>query len=778
MKKLICWLVATGLILVATAVLLDHFFPFPEQKLARPPSTRVLDRQGQALRYFLASDEMWRFPVTLDQVAPELITALIASEDRYFYYHPGINPFAVLRSLWLNLRHGRTISGASTIPMQVARLADPRPRTWAAKIIESWRAVQLSWHFSKEQILTWYLNLTPYGANVVGVGAASWYYFGKEADVLSLGEIALLTVLPRSPTRYNPVKNPDTARAVRDRVLRRFAQQKIFKSWRIAESLERPLLAKRVEIPRRAPHFSYWLYSGRPGQTVIRSTLDQRMQSITEQQVQNHIHVLRREAIGNVAVVVLDIKTRQVLAHVGSADFWDEVHQGQVDNCLSKRSPGSTLKPFLYALAFDQGHLIPDSVLLDVPTDFAGYTPENYGHNYQGLVSAREALALSLNVPTARLLVQSGLHAFYNLLGAAGFASVNKPAAHYGLSLALGGCEVRLVDLVTAYAALAQGGQFVPFVLDMTQEEQPGRRIFSPEASRLTLDILGTVTRPTLAEAWEYTRTIPAVAWKTGTSFGHRDAWAVGLSQDLAIGVWVGNPDGSQCQNISGVHHAGPLLFDLFRTLAPGQTKLPLPTAQGLYTVAICSLSGGAPGPFCPLSYVSAIAGVTSLPSCTMHKRIFVHQDSGLRLYDDCLTRFPSKEQVIVVWPAELVAYQRAQGVPLAGLPAPHPECLDIPDDAGPIIRSPSVDTPYLLHVAGPVSFQNLALLAAPAPGGTTHYWYVDSRYIGHNSPETPCFVALESGEHEALVIDNLGRSAQVIYTVISEDMHQTIRDN
>lgn len=766
MKKLICWLVATGLALVATAAILDHLFPFPEHKLTPPSSTRVLDRHGQPLRYFLASDDMWRFPVTLDQVAPDFITALIASEDRHFYHHPGVNPFSALRSLWLNIRYHRTISGASTIPMQLARLADPKSRTWKAKIIESFRAIQLCFHYSKEQILTWYINLTPYGANVVGVGAAAWYYFDKTPQGLSLGEIALLTVLPRAPNRYNPIKHPEKAKEVRNRVLRHFGEQNIFESWRIAQSLERPLLAKRAQIPRQAPHFSYWLYANSPAKAVISSTLDSSMQSIAEKQVQNRIDSLRREAIGNVAVVVLDTRTREVLAHVGSANFWDNSHQGQVDNCLSKRSPGSTLKPFLYALAFDQGHLIPDSVLLDVPTDFAGYTPENYGRSYLGLVTARDALSLSLNVPAARLLSQCGLHAFYNLLGHAGLSTIDKPPAHYGLSLALGGCEVRLIDLVTAYTALVQGGSFQPFVLELDGKNLSGQSLFSPEASRLTLDILSTVTRPTQAQAWEFTRDMPAVAWKTGTSFGHRDAWAIGLSQDLAIGVWVGNPDGSQCQNISGVRHAGPLLFDLFRTLARGQTMLPQPVAPRLITMEICSVSGCTPGPFCPVSYVPAIAGVTTLPACHMHKRIFVHQDSGLRLHGECLGQFPSKEQTIVLWPPELVAYQRAQGVPLPGLPALHPQCLDIPDESGPVIQSPSQHTPYLLRTDAPASFQRLALLAAPAPGGTKHYWYVDSRYVGQTSPEVPCFVSLESGKHEVLVTDNLGRSSQTTYLV------------
>jgi penicillin-binding protein 1C len=748
------------------AVLLDRLFPFPVERLEPPPAVRVLDREGKPLRSFLATDGMWRFPLAMEDISPELAAAMIDSEDRHFRRHPGVNPLAVLRALWTNARHGRVVSGASTIPMQLARLTDPRPRTLAAKAVEAFRALQLCWHFPKERILLWYMNLAPFGSNVVGVGAASWHYFGKEARTLSLGEIALLSVLPRSPARYNPLKNPEAARRVRDRVLSRFAAHGVFDPARIAEARARPLMASRAPVPHGAPHFSLWLRSRLPAQAVIRSSLDARSQGIAEAIVASRIDGLRRESIGNAAVVVLSVPDREILAYAGSADFWDEGRQGQVDNALSRRSPGSALKPFLYALAFDQGHLAPGSMLLDVPTDFAGYAPENYGENFQGLVSARNALSTSLNVPAVRLLARCGLLPFHDLLRRGGLSTLERPATHYGLPLALGGCEVRLLELVNLYATLASGGEHRPVRPAAGMPTGRGERLISPEASRMVLDILAATRRPDLPDTWEFTVGTPAVAWKTGTSFGHRDAWAVGVNRDLAIGVWVGNPDGSQCANISGTRHAAPLLFDLFRALAPGATQPPRFAAPALTAIQVCSVGGERPGPFCPTAWSPAIAGVTSLPECGLHRPVFVDRDTGLRLHGDCLLNRPSRQETALVWPAELVAFRRAQGASLPGLPRVHPGCPDVPEEAGPVIQSPSTATPYQLRPDAPAEFQRLALSAAPAAGATTHYWYVDGRYVGRAAPETPCFVPLTDGTHEAVVTDDLGRTARNAYTV------------
>jgi len=602
---------------------LNLAFPFPWANLQRPPAVVVADRHGQPLRFFLPADERWRFPVRLSELPPELPKALVASEDRRFYRHFGVDPVAVVRAAWSNLKSGEVVSGASTIPMQVARMAEPGPRTLASKIRESFRALQLERRFTKDEILETYLNLTPYGGNVEGVGAAAWFYFGKEPEQLSLGEIALLTALPRSPAGYDPTLHPQAARIARNRVLRQLAARGVFPRREIAEARQQPVPRVRHRPPFAAPHFTEMVAAQLPGETRIRTTLDRRTQEIAESQVARRIRELRDLGLGNAAVVVIDNETRAVRALVGSAGFRETYFQGQVNGAVARRSPGSTLKPFLYAMAMDQGRVLPESFILDVPTDFSGYVAENYDERYRGRVTVRQALIQSLNACAVRLLSQVGLPEFQRLLLRGGLSTLDRPAGSYGLPLVLGAGEVRLVDLVNLYASLAEGGVYRPVrvverpdlpsealtspaLLSQRERRENSRkavisplspwergvrgvrasegreigtgknslaepvRLFSPEAARAVAEILTDVQRPDLPEAWELTRDVPAVAWKTGTSYGHRDAWAVGFSARTTIGVWVGNFDGKPRKGISGSQHAGPLLFDLFRALEPG----------------------------------------------------------------------------------------------------------------------------------------------------------------------------------------------------------------
>ena len=752
---------------------LDRLFPFPWESLQRPAAVVVADRHGQPLRFFLPADDRWRFPVRLSEMPPELPKALVASEDRRFYSHPGIDPAAVLRAAWSNLRAGGVVSGASTIPMQIARMAEPGRRTLASKLKESFRALQLERRFSKDELLEIYLNLTPYGGNVEGVGAAAWFYFGKETDQLSLGEIALLTALPRSPVRYDPTRHPERARRARDRVLDQLADRGAFPRKEIADAERQPLPRTRRRPPFSAPHFTEMI-AAQAESARIRTTLDRRTQEVAESQVTRRIRELRDQGIGNAAVVVIDNESRDVLALVGSAGFRDTYFQGQVNGALARRSPGSTLKPFLFAMAMDQGRVLPDSYILDVPTNFSGYVAENYDDRYRGRVTVRDALVQSLNACTVRLLSQVGLADFQRLLQRGGLATLDRPAGSYGLPLILGAGEVRLLDLTNLYATLAQEGLHRPVRLLAKQED---RRLptpepvplLSPEAARAVAEILTDVRRPDLPEAWDLTRDVPAVAWKTGTSYGHRDAWAVGFSERLTIGVWVGNFDGKPRKGISGSQHAGPLLFDLFRSLESGGRGPVRNEGQVRDEIEVCALSHELPGPYCPeRARIAYLPGRSKLTACPLHRPMLVDRQTGELLAGDCIGSRPSELRLFTLYPPELVAWWRSQGNPVQEAPRPSPACSGLPDAEPPRIVSPDAATPYHLRRDAPLEFQRIPLLAQAAPGVRTLYWYQDGALVATTPADSNAsrFLHPARGEHRLVVTDDLGRSDGITYRV------------
>jgi penicillin-binding protein 1C len=761
-------LLGTGLLLA----LLDRLFPPPLARLQPPPATAVLAAGGEPLRFFLPPDERWRLPVRLGELPEELVRAVVASEDHRFFHHPGVDPLAIVRAALSNLRAGRVVSGGSTIPMQLARLIEPGPRTLPSKAREALRALQLERRFSKRRLLELYLNLAPYGGNLEGVGAASYFYFGKRPAQLSLGEIALLVALPRSPTAFDPTRHPEAAQAARDGVLDRLAEHGIFPREEVAAARVQPLPAARFGVPFEAPHFARWAAARAPGRARIPTTVDLRLQRVAEQVVAGRAGELRARGITNAAAVVIENRPRALRALVGSLDFSDALHDGQVDGTNARRSPGSALKPFLYALAYDRGLIVPDSYLLDVPTDFAGYVAENYDGTYRGRVTARFALVTSLNAPAVRLLSAVGLGDFLALLRRGGLATLDRPPGQYGLPLVLGGGEVTLLDLTNLYATLAEGGLARPlrFLADPADTGgaagDEGERLFSAGAAALVARTLTGLQRPDLPAGGELARGVPAVAWKTGTSFGHRDAWALGFSRRWAVGVWVGNFDGRPVTGISGSADAGPLLFDLFRALgddAPAAVAAPAVTD----TLEVCADSRELPGPWCPRRLrVAYLPGHTRLPPCSVHRRIFVDAETGDLLTGRCLAGRPHRPRVLAVEPPELVAWWRAQGQAVEPLPALAAACGGVPGGAPPRIVSPDGATPYRLRREAPVRFQQIPLLARAGPHSRTLYWYEDGVLVASGPPGGRLFLPPRAGSHRLVLVDDTGRSDSVLFRV------------
>jgi len=761
---------ATGLALLLALAAGWAFLPLwadaPWDRLRPEPATAVLDCDGRPLRVFLPPDGQFRLPVRLHEVSPVLVKTLVASEDRFFGRHPGVNPLAGLRACWSNLRAGRVVSGASTIPMQLARLLDPKPRTLKAKILEAARALVLCRRLSDEQVLEAYLNLLPFGGNVVGVRAASWAYFGKEPAALSLAEAALLTALPRSPQAYDPQKRPQAAREARNRVLEQLAARGAVSASEAEEAASRPLPEGRRPLPFRAPHFCSLARSRLGAKGELRTSLDLQAQSLVEAVLLSRSDWLHGQGLDNAAAIVLDVETREVLAMAGAIDFFDEARHGQVDAALAAHSPGSALKPFLYAQAMDRGLIAPESYLLDLPVNYSGYAPVNYDRQYRGRVTARQALLSSLNVPAVRLLASLGHENFYDLLKPV--LGLSGGPGRYGLTLALGGAEVSLLDLTALYAALAAEGLWLPPRLSPNPADAPPLRRFSPEAAFLAREILTQVERPDQNDSWGLSRTSLDIAWKTGTSFGHRDAWAVGFSGRHAVGVWTGNVDGRPSPGISGTRHAGPMLFDIFRALEPLGSQLPERLGLNLGQATLCAESRQLAGPFCPATInATIIPGRTVLSRCPVHRQIFVDTETGERLEGDCLLRRPHRQEVAAVHQVELENFWRENGLGSGvGLPPLSALCRESLAVGGPRIVSPTARTPYRLRPDAPDEFQRVALAAQSGPEARALYWYEDGSLAASGPPDSPLFLRLVRGKHRLLVQDDLGRTDALDFLV------------
>ncbi len=744
-------------------------FPLEKAGFFPPSGMQVFDEDGKALRFFLAADDCWRFETSLSEISPKLQQLVIFSEDRWFFHHFGINPFSVVRAAWLNMRSARIVSGASTVSMQLARLVRPAKRTFWAKLRESFRAVQIEFLFTKNEILDRYLNLAPFGRNIVGVGAASWFYFGKIPSQLSLGESALLVALPRSPAGYDPIRYPKRAKKIRDAILRKSLQAGLFSENEIRYALAEPLPKAYTPLPLHAPHFCE-LTRRFFSTSQIKTSLKFDLQAACVSRFRLHLQKIRQQGIKDGACVVLDRENGKIRAFVGSYSYFDSRH-GQINAALVPRSPGSTLKPFLFARAFDLGKILPESIVFDIPVDFSGYKPKNYDDTFLGMMTAGAALASSRNVPSVRLLTDIGFEDFYVLLQKGGLRSLGKNADKYGLSFILGACEVNLLELTNLYAVLANGGEYRPWTLlgkskPVSRLSSEECRLFSPAAAWLTNRILTQVKRSDLPKAWDLTRDMPQIAWKTGTSFGHRDAWAVGFSARHIIGVWVGNLNGEAVKGISGVSQAGPLLFDLFRAVQEKDESLALPQPTDIQEIELCALSGLRASAFCPkCKQAWAVYGV--LPRyCDWHKQIFVDRKSGERLVGQCLSVFPYTEKIITVYPQEIAGWRKEQGLPIPFVPPVSPKCTQIAPGKGPFLVSPSSVTPYLLQKDVPPELQKISFIARTEADVTRLFWFVDGELMAEGSPEQVHFWVPQKGKHRLVVQDDLGRKTAITFWV------------
>jgi penicillin-binding protein 1C len=732
--------------------------------LPKPPllqgidfSTRVRDRNGNVLRVTLTADQKYRIWTPLKEISPALIDATLRFEDKYYGKHPGVNPVSLLRATWNLALSGHTRAGASTITMQLARLRyHLHTRTVAGKLQQILYALQLERHYSKAQILEAYLNLAPYGRNIEGVGAASEIYFSKSAARVSGAEAIALSVIPQSPTRRALVAGGENERVTN-------AQER----WYLrSNTKEIPALTFRAEARTRrqltAPHFVQQVLESRTTQTELVTTLDLSLQQILERRVNDYIAQNRQRGIENAAALLIDFRTMEVLAKIGSSDFSKPEIQGQVDGTRRPRSPGSTLKPFVYALALDQGKIHPLTLLKDAPRAFGDYNPENFDREFLGPIRASDALARSRNVPAVTLTSELSHPTFYEFLRNAEVA-LPKPASFYGLSLPLGGAEVTMEDLVRLYAALANGGRLQPLRRFLHEPEtKTSVRLVSPEAAFLTLDMLGKIPRPGMTDA-ESSRYSP-VFWKTGTSHGFRDAWSVAVFDHYVLAVWIGNFDGKRNGAFIGRTAAAPLLFQMIdglRATRPSRSEPHLPApGLNLKRVEFCSVSGQLPTAFCSHRTESwFIPGISPIATCDVHREVLVDAATGLRVDREDGIR-TLKRDVYEFWPSDLLALFERAGVPRK-LPPPflptsdnellarggHPPKINLPGNEMTLSQSSS-------NTAG------IPLRAETETGVRKLYWFADKTFLGAcDAHEVLCWKPAP-GVYQLIALDDHGRSA------------------
>ena len=739
-------------------LLLDLLFPLPALK---PYSKVVYACDGTMLAVNLSDDFKWRIKIHLDEVSSELIKAIIEKEDNWYRWHCGVNPVSLVRALFQNLSGKHRISGASTITMQVARMLDPAERTYTNKFLEMFRALQLELHYSKDEILEMYFNLLPYGGNIVGVKSASYIYFNRPPVKLSLSQSIILTIIPNNPNRLRLDKDPANLIKLRNKWIRNFTSKNIFTSQELKDALEEPVLQNRYSFFTRAPHFCRFIEKKFSG-NEIRTSLKPSIQLHSEQILAGYIDRIRTKGISNGAVIIVDNKTYSVVGYCGSGDFNDTSSQGQVNGITALRSPGSALKPALYAMAFDNGVLTPSMRLYDIPTVFNGFEPENFDQKFRGSVTASYALVNSLNVPAVQLLQKAGYDNFISLLDKSGFSEISKNKSSLGLSMIIGGCSVRLEQLTRLYTAFAHDGFLynLNYLNEMPSEKSKGVKLFSPGASFMIASILSSHQRPDFPNDLLSQTNLPAIAWKTGTSFGKRDAWAVGFNPDYTIGVWLGNFDGRGASDLTGAGIAVPLLFDLFNTIDYKPDKVWFDKPGDLLERYVCSESGMLPSVNCTnLEKDFYINKSSPNQTCDLYKACWVDKKETVMYCPGCLPDSGYKKIYYPSYPPELTVWFLKNKVQIK-MPPPHnPLCQSMHSGNGPVILSPVKNFEYYIEEG---KSQQMMLQAASDPSVKQHFWYIDDMFYKKCRPGDKIFFTPNNGATKIGCLDDLGRESSI----------------
>ena len=761
-----------------TAVLLS-----PVPSFRAPLSTVVEARDGSLLGARIADDGQWRFP-SFDQVPEKFEKAILAFEDRHFYYHPGINPVSLVRALIYNIKAGKIVSGGSTITMQVARISrGNRSRTYCEKSIEILSALKLELFRSKKRILLMYTANAPFGGNSVGLEAAAWRYTGKSSSDLTWAEAAALAVLPNSPALVFPGRNQEILKRKRDNLLKKLYEREVIDSLTLVLAIDEPLPGEPKALPSKATHLTDYFFIKNKGE-MIKTTIDPYLQDRATEIINTHQNNLSGNYIFNSACIIVEVETGNVLAYVGNSSLKEAAaHGGDVDIIRSLRSTGSILKPFLYAGMQQSGDILPNTLIADVPTRFPGFSPKNFDMSYSGAVSASSALSQSLNIPAVKMLQKYSSENFLNLLQKTGFTTLNNPADYYGLSLILGGGETSLWDLTGAYASLSRvlsnfnndkkyySGDYHPPLLvhqkdTVSEKSEDPDPPLSAASIWLTYEALQNVNRPEGESGWQYFTSSGDLAWKTGTSFGFRDGWAVGTTPDYVAGVWTGNADGEGRPGLTGISAAAPILFDLVKIM--GTTRWFNTPYDDLTIIRVCSLSGYRAGPDCPetIEIQACINGLRS-EACPYHQIVHLNKARTLRVTSDCSL---SSDIINVPWfvlPPSMEYFYRQKHPGYKTLPPVSPGCSINNDISAMEFIYPSPGIKIF------IPRDHTGLLTKVIPEAVHRnpakkiFWHLDNIYIGTTRFNHQIELSAKKGDHLITIVDEDGNTAKCAFTIV-----------
>lgn len=755
------------------------YFLLPNKLFDSPYSFVIESSDGQLLGARIAADGQWRFPA-MDSIPDKFKICLINYEDRYFKYHPGINPIAMFDAFKTNRKAGRIVRGGSTISQQVIRLARKNPqRTYAEKIIEMLWAIRLEMKYSKDEILNLYATHAPFGGNVVGLQMAAYRYFGLDAHQLSWAQAATLAVLPNAPGLIFPGKNQDELRKKRDSLLKKLNESGEIDAMELQLSLRESLPEKPHVLPELAQHVLNRLIYRTKG-SKVKTTIVKELQERTHQIVARYHSQFSQNEIHNMAVLIIEVDTRNVLAYIGNTPT-DKKHNKDVDNIRAPRSTGSILKPFLFAEMLDEGELLYGALVPDIPTQISGFSPQNNSMSYDGAVPAWKALSRSLNIPSVLMLQQYGVNKFYRKLKDYGFSTLNNQPMHYGLSLILGGAETTLWDLCRAYAGYVgthnyfhdqeheyRSNEFCDLNLFSEKRVDFGKTTKKPNvigagAVHQTFEAMREVNRPEHNESWQYFSSAQPIAWKTGTSYGNRDAWAIGCSKKYVVGIWVGNSTGEGRPELTGVNYAGAVLFDVFAILdAVPWFKRP---EMDMQIAETCAKSGFLAGPNCPMttSWVTKRGLESSV--CPYHQLIQVDQSGEFRVHSNCESVEKIQSKVWFTLPPVMEWYYKRKNADYKVIPSFRADCGQQNEQAIAFIYPKNNALIYRARGLDG-KLQPIVCKVAHRNPEAELFWYLNDHFVGTTQRFHEFPLHAPEGKQRVTVVDQQGNDASCVISV------------